>query len=98
MFEILGKSKEQATEVNSQINELYAKSIATQKVVNNSDKLLELKIYIYKHPNFIFSSFSIKIGDSIIVKSKVIKKEKIEEKYTDNITSDNSAIFVCDDP
>ena len=33
-----------------------------------------------------------------MVKSKVIKKEKAEQKYTDSIASGNAAIFVCEDP
>ena len=45
-----------------------------------------------------FSSFNSKIGDSIAVKSKVIKKEKEEEKYSDNISKENVPIFVSDDP
>ena len=98
MFDNFDEPKIQVIEINSQINELYAKSIATQKVVNDSDKTIELKIYVYKHPNIIFNSFSVKIGDSVIVKSKVIKKEKAEEKYTDSISSGKGAIFVCDDP
>ena len=46
----------------------------------------------------IFSSFSAKIGDSIKVKSKIIKKSKAEEKYTDSISSGNAAIFISKDP
>ena len=38
------------------------------------------------------------IGNNIEVKSKVIKKEKSEVKYADNIASGNAAIFVCQDP
>lgn len=36
--------------------------------------------YYYKKDSIIFSSFNIKIGNSITVYSKVIKKEKMEEK------------------
>ena len=46
----------------------------------------------------IFSSFEGKIDDSITVKSKVIKKEYAEKKYTDSISSGNAAIFVYEDP
>ena len=46
----------------------------------------------------IFSSFSAKIGDSIEVKSKIIKKSKAEKKYTDSISSGNAAIFISKDP
>ena len=86
------------TEIDSKVNELYAKTLITQKIENDSDNPIELKIYVYKKENCIFSSFSAKIGDSITVKSKVIKKEKAEEKYTDSISSGNAAIFVSNDP
>ena len=85
-------------EIDSKINELFSKTSVTQKIKNNSENPIELKIYVYKKESFIFSSFSAKIGDSILVKSKVIKKEKAKEKYTDAISSGNAAIFVCDDP
>ena len=51
-----------------------------------------------KKEGVIFSSFNCQIGDSIVVKSKVIKKEKAEQKYTDSVASGNAAIFVSDDP
>lgn len=41
----------------------------------------------------IFNSFTAQIGDSIKVKSKIIKKEKAKEKYTDAIAEGNAAIF-----
>jgi hypothetical protein len=85
-------------EIDSKVNELFIKTSVTQKIENNSENPIELKIYVYKNESCIFSSFSAKIGDSILVKSKVIKKEKAKEKYTDAISSGNSAIFVSDDP
>ena len=86
------------TEINSFVNELYAKSIVTQKFSNPRDYPIELKIYIINNNKLLFSSFKCKIGDNIEVKSKVIKKEKAEIKYTDYISSGNAAIFVCQDP
>ena len=85
-------------EIDSEINELFAKTKVTQKLTNSSEKELELKIYVSKKNDLIFSSFNSKIGNSIFVKSKVIKKEKAEKKYTDNIAGGNAAIFVCEDP
>ena len=85
-------------EIDSKVNELYSKTFVTQKINNDTENPLELKIYVYKKPNCIFSSFSAKIGDSITVKSKIIKKEKAEQKYTDSISSGNAAIFVSNDP
>ena len=87
-----------SVEVDSKVNELFAKTIVTQKFKNESNDPLELKINIFKQNNLIFSSFHAKIGDSITVKSKVIKKEKAEIKYTDSISSGNAAIFVYEDP
>ena len=86
------------TEIESNVNEFYAKTKVTQKFENPTENPLELKIYVFKKEQIIFSSFNCKIGDSINVKSKVIKKEKAEKKYTDSIASGNAAIFVSDDP
>ena len=86
------------TEIESKVNELYVKTIVTQKFKNPTENPLELKIYVFKKEEIIFSCFSFKIGDSINVKSKVIKKEKAEKKYTDSVASGNAAIFVSEDP
>ena len=91
----MSKSK---IEINSLITEVYCKTLVTQRLTNDSKNPIELKIYLYKNRNCLFSSFSAQIGDSIIVKSKIIKKEKAEIKYTDSISSGNTAIFVSDDP
>ena len=85
-------------EIDSHVNELFSKTKVTQKFKNESQNPIELKIYIDKNDNIIFSSFNAKIGDSITVQSKVIKKEKAEIKYVDSISSGNSAIFVSEDP
>ncbi len=84
-------------EINSEVSEIFAKTIVTQKFKNPESNPLELKIYVYKKENIIFSSFSAQIGDSIKVKSKVIKKEKAEEKYNDAVSSGNGAIYVYED-
>ena len=86
------------TEIDSKVNELFAKTIVTQKFSNPTENPLELKIYVLKKQGLIFSSFNCQIGDSIKVKSKVIKKENAEQKYTDSVASGNAAIFVCKDP
>ena len=86
------------TEINSTVNEIFAQSVVTQRFSNTTDNPLELKIYIHKNNNLLFSSFNCKIGENIEVKSKVIKKEKAEIKYTDTIASGNAAIFVSQDP
>ena len=85
------------TEVITEINEVYSVTNVLQEFVNPYNKPLELKIYIYKKRGMIFDSFTTKIGDSIMAKSKIIKKEKAEIKYTDSISSGNAAIFVYED-
>ena len=84
-------------EINSQVNELFIKTILTQKLKNESENPIELQIFVNKNKNSIFSSFTAKIGEAIEVKSKVIKKSKAEEKYNDSISSGNAAIFVTYD-
>ena len=86
------------TEIDSKVNEFFIKTKVTQKFSNTTENPLELKIYVFKVEGIIFSSFNCQIGDSIKVKSKVIKKEKAEIKYTDSIASGNAAIFVSHDP
>ena len=84
-------------EIETLVNEVFVKSIVTQNFINPYNKPLELKIGLRKEPNILFNSFQAKIGDSIIVKSKVINKEKATIKYTDAISSGNTAIFVAED-
>jgi len=85
-------------EVDTKVNEIFTKTKIIQKLINKEKQPLELKIYMYKAKDILFSSFLAKIDDSITVKSKVIKKEKAKEKYTDSLSSGNAAIFVSEDP
>ena len=64
------------THIFSQINEIYSKIKIEQKFLYLCPNPLELQIYVNKKKGVIFSSFTAKIGDSIMVKSKVIKKKK----------------------
>ena len=59
-------------EIDSYVNEIFVKTIVTQKFTNPYKKPLELKIIVDKIPNILFNSFQAKIGDSIMVKSKII--------------------------
>ena len=62
--------------IESTVNELYAKTIVNQKFTNTSENPLELKVCVFKKDEIIFSCFNCKIGDSINVKSKISKKKK----------------------
>ena len=86
------------TEIESKVNELYVKTKVTQKFLDEAKNHLELKIYVFKKEEILFSSFICKIGDLINIKSKVIPKEKAKKKYADSVASGNAAIFVSDDP
>ena len=92
------EAKEKQIIINSQVNEIFSKTNITQIYINKSKSPIELKIYVYKSQNFILSNFSFTIGNSIKVKSKIIKKEKAKLKYSDSISSGNSAIYVINDP
>lgn len=90
--------KNQKIKVETQVNELYSKTIITQELRNNHNEPLELEAYINnKSDNYLFSSFNVQIGDSIKAYSKVIKEEKAAEKYTDEISSGNAAIHASYD-
>ena len=41
-------------EIDSKINELFSKTSVTQKIKNNSENPIELKIYVYKKESCIF--------------------------------------------
>ena len=86
------------TQIASEINGILCSTKVTQIFSNRTKYPLELKIYIIKNPNIIFSSFESKIGNSIKVKSKIIKEEKAKEKYENSIASGKAAIFVTHDP
>ena len=84
--------------IDSKVNEIFSKTIVTHKILNNSSAPIELEISIYKFlDGILFSSFDAQIGDSIKFKSKVIKTEKAEEKYSDSISSGNAAIYTTID-
>ena len=83
-------------ELESHVNEIFLKTIVIQKFKNPYEQPLELKIYVDKNDDILFSSFQAKIGDSIMVKSKLIEKRKAEVKYTDSVSSGNSAIFLSE--
>jgi len=79
--------------IETEINEIFAKTKVTQKVYNNSNSPYELEFSIHKYFNILFSSFYAKVGNSLEARSKVIKTEKAEEKYTDSISSGNTWIY-----
>ena len=86
--------KKAKVNIYSKVNEIFVSTSVTQKILNDTDNPIEVEVLIKKElDNIIFSSFYAQIGDSTKVKSKVIKTEKAEEKYSDSISSGNAAIY-----
>ena len=84
--------------IYSKVNEIFVKTLVTHKILNNSYKPIELEVCIDRYTDKnIFSSFEAQIGDSKKAKSKVIKEEKAEVKYTDSVASGNAAIYTVID-
>ena len=78
--------------IDSQINEIYATSEVTQTFTNTLTKSIELSISFPLKPEIQLTKFVITIGDKTII-SKVLPKEKAQEKYTDAIASGNTGFI-----
>ena len=85
-------SEDNTVLINSNINELFATSEVTQVFTNTLTKSIELKVSFPLKPEIQLTKFIISIGDKTII-SKVLPKEKAEEKYTDAIASGNTGIL-----
>ena len=85
-------------DIESKINEIFATTKVTQRIINETNNPIEIEVFIQKKiDKLIFSSFEAKVGNSMVAKSKVIKTEKAEEKYSDSIASGNAAIYTAID-
>ena len=72
----------------SKINEIFATTEVTQFFTNKLENPIELIILFPIIEKLSLSKFSIRIDDKEII-SKIISKEKAEEKYNDSISSGN---------
>ena len=80
--------------IETKLNEIFAKTNVTYKILNNTSSPIELKIYIQNFlDKILFSSFYAKIGNTSGLRSKVIKIERKKENYNDRITSENAVIY-----
>jgi len=77
--------------VNTYSNEIYSKTEVILNYTNSKDNPIELIIEIPIRTQLIFESFTAKIKDRII-KSKIMDKEKAEEKYNDAIAQGNTGL------
>ena len=78
--------------INSTINEIFATSEVTQSFTNTLSNSIELKISFPLKQEIQLTKFVITIGNKTII-SKVLAKEKAEEKYTDAISSGNTGFL-----
>ena len=74
--------------INTELNEFYAKTLITQYYKNYSDNPVELILKFPYNSKVQFSKFTLEMNNQIVV-SKVLDKEKAEEKYNDAIASGN---------
>ena len=80
------------TQIEAYVNEAYAETYITQIYFNNNDNPVELAIDLPNEKGVQFLDFEVEIKDKK-VKSKVITKEKAEQKYSDAIAEGNTAIY-----
>ena len=85
-------SEENTILINSKINELFAISEVIQIFTNTLSKSIELTISFPLKTEIQLTKFLITIGNKTII-SKVLPKEKAEEKYTDAIASGNTGLL-----
>ena len=74
--------------LSSEINEIFATTEVTQYFTNELKNQIELTILFPIIEKLSLSKFVVTIDDKIIV-SKVMPKEKAEEKYNDSLASGN---------
>ena len=84
--------REDIVYLSSQINEIFATTEVTQYFTNELENPIELTILFPIIKKLSLSKFVVSIDNKIIV-SKVMPKEKAEEKYNDSLASGNVGFF-----
>ena len=78
--------------LNSQVNEIFATTELIQYFTNLLDNAIELSISFPIKEEISLTKFVVTIGEKMVI-SKVMKKEKAEEKYEDAIASGNQGFI-----
>ena len=78
--------------IETVLNEFYAKTNIIQYYKNYADKPIELILKYPYNPGVQFSKFTLEMGNKKVI-SKVIEREKAEEKYTDAIAKGNTGVI-----
>ena len=86
------KEENYSNQVEVYVNEAYAETYIKQIYENTYENPIELTVDLPNKNGVQFADFEVEINDKK-VKSKLIKKEKAEEKYSDAISSGNTGIY-----
>ena len=86
------EEREDTIYLNSKINEIYATTELTQFFTNPLDNAIELSISFPIKEEINLTKFVVTIGEKIVL-SKVMPKEKAEEKYNDSMASGNQGFI-----
>ena len=86
------EAKEDVVYLSSKINELFATTELTQYFTNTLKDSIELSIIFPIKEEINLSKFVVSIDDKVVM-SKVMAKEKAEEKYNDSIASGNIGFY-----
>ena len=84
--------KEKTIYLNSNVNELYASTEITQYFSNPLNSPIELSVSFPITDEISLSKFIITVDENVYI-SKVMEKEKAEEKYGDAISSGNAGLI-----
>lgn len=84
--------KEDTIYLSSNINELYGVTEITQYYTNTLNSAIELSIAFPILEDISLTKFIVTIGEKTI-SSKVLPKEKAEQKYNDSISSGNTGFL-----
>ena len=82
----LEKIDENLVNINAELNEFYSKTEITQYYFNNYNNPVELILKLPDNPSIQFFKFTLDINGKKVI-SKVLDKEKAQEKYNDAIAS-----------
>ena len=77
---------------NAEINEIFAKTELIQEFQNPYEESIELEIIFPINKDINLSKFEISMNEKKIV-SRIMQKEKAEEKYTDTIAKGNTGFL-----
>ena len=82
------KTNDNIVYITSDVNEIFASTEVTQYFTNELENPIELKILFPINKKLSLSKFIVSMDEKNII-SKVMSKEKAEEKYVDTIASGN---------